>query len=215
MTNKDYTHLTLVVDKSGSMTSMAQGATEGINDILLEQTKEFGKFTFSLVEFSSKSEVLARMSEEPLSYRLRPDGNTALYDAIGLAAEITREDIAQLAGEEQPETVIFIIVTDGHENASQDYSAADVQKIIAEGRTAGWRFQFMGAEESAYEADRLGADRTSFNRNARGMKSAYRTMNQEMKELRLMEMEAKRNFSFRSEIDDDFSDNYDADKDSM
>lgn len=193
--------------------SLAQGATEGINDILLEQTKEYGEFTYTFVEFSSKSELVARMSREALPYNLRPTGNTALYDAIGFANELTNSDIEKLPEVDQPETVIFVIVTDGHENASREFSADSVRTIIADGRAKGWRFQFLGAEETAFEADRLGADRTRFNRNERGMKSAYRTVNEEMKMLRMME--EKQKYQFRSEIDDDFSDNYDADKDSM
>jgi hypothetical protein len=213
MAKANYTHLTLVVDRSGSMGSLASDATGGINAIIKEQLAEDGEFTFTLIEFDNSSEIVARMSSAELNYELKPRGGTALFDAIQVGFAVTEEDLSKLPDGDKPEVTIFMIVTDGHENASRETRASDVRRLIQSGRDQGWDFQFLAAGEAVFQADDLGMRGTSFRSNSRSVNSAYRTVNEEMKRYR--KSEEKLGFMLSADIDDDFADKYESDKDSM
>jgi hypothetical protein len=213
MADANYTHLTLVVDRSGSMSGLAEDATGGINAIIEEQLAESGNFTFTLIDFDTEITEVVRLNNQKIDYRLRPRGGTALFDAIGVGYSKTVEDIEALKVEDQPETVIFMIVTDGHENSSREHSAESVKKMIEDGRSKGWNFQFLGAEEAALQAERIGANSTQFRRTGRSVRSTYRTMNEEIKTYR--KLDEKHGFSLPDNIDDDFEEKYESDKDAM
>lgn len=213
MAKANYTHLTLVVDSSGSMRSLAEDATGGINSIIKEQLAEDGEFTYTLIEFDTNIYTVARMASTELEYQLHPRGSTALFDAIQVGYATTREDLSKLPDSEKPEVTIFMIVTDGHENASRETSASNVRALIEAGRAQGWDFQFLAAGEAVFQAEDLGMRGTSFRSNRRSMSSAYRTVNEEIKRYR--KLEEKTGFMLADDIDDDFAEKYESDKDSM
>lgn len=213
MADANYTHLTIVVDRSGSMSGLATDATGGINAIIEEQLAETGTFTFTLVDFDTEITEVVRLHNQKVDYVLHPRGGTALFDAIGVGYSKTVEDIEALDPDKQPETVIFMIVTDGQENSSREHSTESIKKMIEDGRAKGWDFQFLGAGEAALQAEQIGAQGTQFRRTSRSVRSSYRTMNEEMKTYR--KQEEKPGFLLPSDIDDDFEDKYEADKDSM
>lgn len=213
MAKANYTHLTLVVDRSGSMSSLADDATGGINAIIKEQLAEDGNFTFTLVEFDTEIDPVIRMGSSEFTYQLRPRGSTALFDAIQVGYTLTEEDLQKLPETEKPEVTIFMIVTDGHENASRETNSETVRQLIEKGRAQGWDFQFLAAGEAVFQAENLGMRGTRFRSNERSMTSAYRTVNEEIKRYR--KLEEKTGFMLADDIDDDFADKYENDKDSM
>lgn len=163
MTKQDYTHLTLVVDRSGSMTSVLSDAQSGIDTLLDEQFAIDLPFTLSLVEFDTEISNVATMTKSRPNYKLSPRGFTALFDAIGKAITETGARLRALPEDERPGTVLFVIVTDGYENASREYNGDSIKKMVAEQREKyNWQFQFIGADESALQGQALGFNTTSY-----------------------------------------------------
>lgn len=164
MTKENYTHLTLVVDRSGSMTSIVKDAQGGIDTLLNEQYALDLPFTLTLVQFDGFIETVASMASERPEYVLSPRGSTALFDAVGRAITETGESLRKLPEDERPSTVLFVVVTDGYENASHEFTGDDIKNLIDHQRdTYNWQFQFIGAGESAFQGKALGFDTTTYN----------------------------------------------------
>lgn len=81
-----------------------------------------------------------------------PGGSTALLDAVGMALDAVSKKIAELPEEEKPEKVIFLIVTDGEENSSKEYTLPLVKTKIEQQKKENWDFVFMGADQDAWAA---------------------------------------------------------------
>lgn len=159
MTNPDYTHWTLVVDRSGSMSAIKNDAQGGINQAFEDQRKLPGRLTVSLVQFDTEIDDVARMV--PIAdmgdFTLIPRGGTALLDAVGQAITITGEDLAALPEDERPANVIVQIVTDGQENSSNEWTLEKVREAIKEQQdTYGWVFAFIGAGDAAWQGRSMG-----------------------------------------------------------
>ena len=201
MTKPNYTHLTLVVDRSGSMRSMQSDAEGGINTLLDEQFAEDGELTVTLVEFDNLIDTVVRMTDAPLTYNLVPRGSTALLDAVGAEIVRTGENLASLSEEHRPEQVLFVVVTDGHENASREYQLEAVRNLIAQQRNQyNWVFQFLGADDAAWQGERLGMKASAYARTGKGQSDAYLMLNTEMKEVRRLK---KQDFDMPDVIPDD------------
>lgn len=161
------THIYLLLDRSGSMASMASDVIGGFNAYLDEQRAAPGEARMTLVQFDSQDpqEVLvdaARLSRvRHLSPRtFQPRGGTPLLDATGrliARAAIRAEERRQLG--KRTEEIIFVTITDGHENQSREYSKAAIARLREEKEAAGWTFVYMGAGFDAYgEAGGMGYD---------------------------------------------------------
>jgi len=143
------------------MISMKSGAEEGINALLSDQFKQKGKFTTTIVDFNTRSRTVHRLSRGVETYRMFPDGGTALYDAVSDEIDATGRDLAALPGSERPSKVVFVIVTDGEENSSRRATRHNVaNKIKHQENNYGWKFVFQGAEESAWQGVELGITNT-------------------------------------------------------
>lgn len=163
MTNPDYTHWHLIVDRSGSMMDVRDDAQGGINKVFEDQRALPGKLTVSLTEFDTSIDSVQRMRDiaDVVDYTLVPRGGTALLDAVGRAITETGEDLADLPEGERPTNVIIQIVTDGHENSSREWSLDQIQKMIAEQQEKyGWVFAFIGAGDGEW-GRRLGTNTVS------------------------------------------------------
>ena len=185
MTKPNYTHLTLVVDRSGSMESIRQEAQTGLNTLIAEQFAEDGELTVTVVEFDTTIDTVARMTDSPLTYELVPRGMTALLDAVGSEIVRTGQNLAELSDEQRPEKVLFVVVTDGHENSSHEYELEAVRNLINQQRDQyGWAFQFLGADDAAWQGRDMGMDFAAFEASSKGQRLAYASLNTEMKEVR-------------------------------
>lgn len=174
---EDYTHITLVVDRSGSMTSVQEDAQGGINSLLEEQFALDGKLTVTLVEFDDKFDTVKRMATEDFSYELRPRGMTALLDAVGREIIKTGEDLAKLKEKDRPSRVLFVVVTDGHENSSHEYTVERVKELTDNQKSKyNWQFQFIGADQAAWAGQSLGMNTTQYVGTAAGTRAAYSTL---------------------------------------
>lgn len=156
----DLTDITLVVDRSGSMQEIRDDAQGGVNAFLEQQAKEPGEAYLTLVQFDTEYEFLEKgtsISRVP-KYELVPRGSTALLDAIGRAINETGARIAAMDESDRPGLVVFVVMTDGHENASREFSKARIKQMIQHQQQAyNWQFTFLGADQDAFaEASNIG-----------------------------------------------------------
>ncbi|MBR6109520.1 MAG: VWA domain-containing protein [Clostridia bacterium] len=153
---KDLTEIVFILDRSGSMGGLESDTIGGFNSMLEKQKKEKGEAIVSTVLFDHESEVLHDRipieKVEPMNekqYYVR--GCTALIDAMGGAIRHIRNVHKYIREEDVPEHTIFIITTDGMENASKKYSSDEVKKMVSEQKEKGWEFLFLGANIDAIE----------------------------------------------------------------
>ena len=203
VTHSNYTHLALAIDRSGSMADIADDAQGGINTLIKEQFEEDGKLTVTLSDFDDHFSDVVRMSGKPFEYKLSPRGSTALLDAVGKEIARTGAELDALPDALRPEKVLFVVVTDGQENASQEFSLEAVKASIKHRRDQNnWTVQFIGADENAWQGKEMGMNSSTFNRSDKGQRGAYKSMNDSLKSYR---KEAKPGIGFvmPEEIPDD------------
>ena len=157
---KNLTELVFILDRSGSMCGLEADTIGGFNSMIEKQKKEAGDALVSTILFDHKTEVLHDRVEirdiAPLTdkdYSVR--GCTALLDAIGGAIRHIGNIHKYARPEDVPEHTLFIITTDGMENASRVYSSDEVKEMIERQKTKyGWEFLFLGANIDAVETAR-------------------------------------------------------------
>lgn len=158
--NRNLTDITLVVDRSGSMQAIRADAEGGVNAFLRQQAELPGEATITLVQFDTRYEFLARgvPVQDCPAYKLVPRGGTALLDAVGRAINETGERLRQIPEAERPGLVIFVVMTDGQENSSREFSRAQIKTLIQhQTEQYQWQFTFLGADQDAFaEAESLG-----------------------------------------------------------
>ncbi len=165
---KDLTEVVFILDRSGSMSGLEADTIGGFNSMIEKQKKEEGDALISTILFDDKTEILYDRVPvnkiEPMNdsqYYVR--GCTALLDAIGGAIHHISKLHKEEKEEDVPEKTLFIITTDGMENASHTYDYKKVKKMVEKAKSKrGWEFLFLGANIDAIEvAGRfgIGADR--------------------------------------------------------
>ena len=150
----DTTELVFILDRSGSMAGLEKDTIGGFNAMLDKQKKEKGECFVTTVLFDHEIMTLhdrMKLADVPAltddDYTVR--GCTALIDAIGMTVKRI-EDIHRYARpEDVPAHTLFVITTDGLENASKEYSADKVKKMIEKKKEQGWEFLFIGANIDA------------------------------------------------------------------
>ena len=156
----DFSDVTVVLDRSGSMQSCRTDAEGGVNAFIEEQKKHPGECAFSLVEFDTEYNFVhkAKPVAEVPPYTLVPRGGTALLDAVGRAINETGERLAAMKEEDRPSLVVFVIVTDGEENESKEFSRSQIKAMIErQQKDYNWQFTFLGANQDAFaEAGAIG-----------------------------------------------------------
>ena len=161
--NKGLTELIFILDRSGSMSWLESDTIGGFNSVLSKQQKEEGSANITTVLFDDQYELLhdsydiskiAKISEKDYFVR----GTTALLDAIGKTIHKIGNAQKYASDEERAEKVMFVIITDGMENASREYSYDKVRKLIErQKKKYDWEFIFLGANIDAVEtAGRFG-----------------------------------------------------------
>jgi hypothetical protein len=173
-------HITLIVDRSGSMSEMAQEAEAGIKKFITEQAALDGvKVKVCLDQFDDVYEHVfgpVKAADAP-AYRLKPRSMTALYDAIGKGIEDTQAVIDATPEGKRPDKVVVVIVTDGAENSSQEHTFESVSKLVEARKAAGWVFIFLAGQlEAAKLGRKVGLTTTEYNPKVRGQtQNAYMT----------------------------------------
>lgn len=148
----------MVLDRSGSMASVADDTIGGVNTFLEEQRNAPGAATFTLHQFDDIFETPIPASDIKKAKNLTrktfvPRGSTALLDAIGKAIVDTGSRLGSAQESDRPANVVFVIVTDGHENASREYTQAKINEMIEHQKnTYSWQFVFLGANQDAIAA---------------------------------------------------------------
>jgi len=146
--------ITFILDESGSMQAIEEAAREGFNAYLREQIAHGGETWWTLTTFNqdvhTRFAALRGRRVPQLGADYSPGGSTALYDAIGASIHKTRKHLSKL-GTERPADVIVVILTDGMENASREWTPAQVFELITEAEAAGWQFIFLGANQDSWE----------------------------------------------------------------
>ncbi len=153
---KNLTEIVFILDRSGSMSGLEGDTIGGFNSMIAKQRKEEGEALVSTVLFDGVSEVLHdRVPIDKIGSMTEKDyfvrGCTALLDAVGGAVHHISNVHKYIREEDVPEHTMFIITTDGMENASREYSADRVKKLIEEKKAQGWEFIFLGANIDAIE----------------------------------------------------------------
>jgi uncharacterized protein YegL len=169
------TEIVFILDKSGSMQSIKSDAIGGFNAFVEEQLKGEGETNVTLVLFDTNIETLVGV-HELTDATFKPSGLTALVDAIGTGIDQFNKVTSEKKPEEQPDNVIFAIMTDGHENASRQYTAEAVKNKIENMKNRDYQFLFLGANIDAVgTAKGLGISGDyagGFEANGRGIQTA-------------------------------------------
>ena len=180
------TELVFIIDRSGSMAGFESDTIGGFNSTIEKQKKEKGKVYVSTVLFDNFSEVIHdRVDIEEITHMTEDDyqvgGSTALLDAIGGAIHHIGNVHKYARAEDVPEHTIFVITTDGMENASHRYSSDEIKtKIKRQSERYGWEFIFLAANIDAVEtAEKIGIRRdraANYQQTKRGIDRSYFAM---------------------------------------
>ena len=181
---ENLTEMVFVLDRSGSMRSLTADTIGGFNELIEKQKKIEGDAYVTTVLFDHEYELLhdhvALGEVAPLTdkeYFAR--GSTALLDAVGRTINAVGARLAATPEEERPEHVVFVITTDGMENASREYTAKQVREMVEhQQQKYSWQFVFLGANMDAVsEAGKLGISAShaaNFAPSQRGVSMMYR-----------------------------------------
>lgn len=207
----DVTELVMILDRSGSMEGLEADTIGGYNSMIKKQRKASGRVLVSTVLFDDEAKVLydrvpldkmPEMTEK--DYYVR--GCTALLDAVGGAIHHINR-VHKEEGSEAPSKTIFVITTDGLENASRKYSYEKVRKMVEKRKEKdGWEFIFIGANIDAIEvAGRFGIDSdraANYHSDHLGTELNYEVLSEAVLEMRCSD--ERIGSSWKKQIDEDF-----------
>lgn len=189
---REFTDLVFILDRSGSMSGLEQDTIAGFNDMIEKQREEPGQALVTTVLFDDQYQMLHRRI--PLN-ELRPmdtsqyyvRGCTALLDSVGK----TIHHMIRFCGNSGPEhKVIFVIITDGFENASREYSYETIQNLIRRQQDEwGWEFMFLGANiDAAEEASKMGIPEEwagNYQNDSKGIELTYEVLSETVSCMRM------------------------------
>lgn len=150
MTDKNLTEIVAIIDRSGSMYSLIGDTIGGFNSFIEEQKKGPGKALLTLVQFDTEYEINYQAKDvnevSPLNEASYvPGGGTALFDAVARTVNEVGQRLAKTPEDQRPGTVIFLVITDGQENSSQEFSQGVVSEIVKHQiEKYSWEFVYMG-----------------------------------------------------------------------
>lgn len=183
---KNKTDITIVLDRSGSMESVKSDTIGGFNNFLSSQQQNETEAAISLVQFDDQYETLyidkdIRQADKLTERTFEPRGMTALFDAVGRTINSVGQRLANLDEAERPDKVLMVIMTDGLENASKEFSAEKISDMIKHQRNNyNWEFMFIGANQDAVlSAKQIGiatAASITYAANAEGTNLAFAQM---------------------------------------
>ena len=196
--NPSNLHIYFVLDRSGSMASMASDVVGGFNGFLADQQSEGPDALMTLIQFDSNDphEVLADAlpiaKVPPLTREsFAPRGGTPLYDAMGHAiTDATIRIEKRRAAGEAAESILFVTFTDGEENLSVEYSRERLFDLVKKHEQEGWTFAYLGANQDSYaEGGRVGfsaANVQNFKGDSQGSREAFLSLSSSVSRRRAM-----------------------------
>ena len=209
MENRD-TELVFILDKSGSMMGLEKDTIGGFNSLLKKQKGEEGVARVTTVLFDHRYTLLHDRlpikEVKPITKKeYEPAGTTALLDAVGRTIDSLLENLIGIPKEKYP-SVMFVIITDGEENASKDYTLERIRKRIEFCKESeGWQFIYLGANVDAFAAAAtigIGASRTaSYHADSMGVSVNFEVLNSAMSQLRCCKVVQD---DWKDGIDEDF-----------
>lgn len=160
MPNAHLTDITLLIDRSGSMSSIKAEANGAVNHFIESQKDGDGQVNISIYQFDNLLEKVCvgkPISEAP-QFEIFPRGMTALYDAMGKVMIKTGQRLADMAESDRPGLVIVVIMTDGLENNSVEFTQAQIAEMVKhQEEKYSWKFTYLGANQDAIlEAGKVG-----------------------------------------------------------
>ena len=218
---KNLTEIVFILDRSGSMSGLEKDTIGGYNSLIRKQKKEDGEAIVSTVLFDDMQEVLHDRVNlrrvKPITedeYYVR--GCTALLDALGGAIHHIGNVHKYARKEDRPDKTLFIITTDGMENASRRYTYAQVKRMIERQKSRyGWEFLFLGANIDAIaEAGKIGIDASravNYECDDRGTAINYRALERAVSKVRRAnsEMECEEMLAdWKDEIEADYQERH-------
>ncbi len=208
---KNLTEIVFILDRSGSMHGLEADTIGGFNSMIEKQKKETGEALVSTILFDNAAEVIHdRVSLKDIRELTSRDycvkGCTALLDAVGGAIHHIGNIHKYARPEDVPEHTLFIITTDGMENASRRYSSMEVKKMITRQKEKyGWEFLFLGANIDAVETAAgfgIGADRAvNYRADSQGTQLNYEVLGDAVSAVR---QSAPLTAGWKKRIDEDY-----------
>ena len=209
---KNLTEIVFILDRSGSMSGLEEDTIGGFNAMIAKQKKEPGQVLVSTVLFDHERTVIHDRVElrkiEPMTQRdYYVRGCTALLDAVGSAIQHIGNVHKYARKEDRPVKTLFVITTDGLENASRQYSYDQVKAMIRRQKEKyGWEFLFLGANiDAAREAARFGIDRdhaADYHADSEGTGVIYDTVSDAICHVRCCDAPLSANW--KAAVDEDY-----------
>lgn len=206
------TELVFILDRSGSMSGLESDTIGGFNSMIEKQKGQDGKAYVSTILFDNVSEVIHdRVSLEKVEPMTEKDyyvrGCTALLDAIGGAIHHIGNIHKYARNEDVPEHTLFVITTDGMENASHNYDLKTVKKMIErQQKKYGWEFLFIGANIDAVQtAGSFGIPKNravNYNADSEGTRVVYESVSNAVSSCRASALIGD---EWKEEIDKDYN----------
>lgn len=157
---KNYTHLVVLLDRSGSMAVISNDIKEGFKTFINDQKKLDGECTLTLVQFDNEYEKTFDFKNiqdfSTDDFVFTPRGSTALVESMTKLIEGTGKSLAGMSDENRPEKVIFLTITDGEENCSKyEYTSERLKKLVEEHINIWkWEFSYIGANQDSFAVAR-------------------------------------------------------------
>lgn len=160
--SRDYTDITVVLDRSGSMSSIKSDVIGGLKQFIKEQKKAGDNASLTLVQFDTsgteyvyENTPIDRVVED---VPFAPRGGTPLLDALGETIDRTGARLRRMAESRRPDKVLFVVYTDGQENESRKFTKEQIKNMIEhQNGKYNWQFMYLGANQDAFaEARAMG-----------------------------------------------------------
>ena len=189
------THITVILDRTGSMESIRDDVIGGFNAFLGAQQAQPHPASLTLVQFDSQDPYEVLHAMEPIAEvgpldreRYVPRASTPLYDAMGRGILELELALSRQTDVARPRKVLFVVVTDGEENASTQFDRPRVTRLMEAKKKLGWEFVFLSADLAAFDdARQLGVhddSRLLFAKSAEGSARAWKSVSDKAADFR-------------------------------
>lgn len=194
--NENYTHISVILDRTGSMESIRDDTIGGFNAFLNEQKEQPETATLTLVQFDTQDpyEVIHQftpINEVPELTRQTyvPRASTPLLDAIGRGINDLEHRLAKMEEPQRPSKVVLVIITDGQENSSREFRKDQIVKMIQQKQEQeGWQFVFLSADlEAINDAMAYGFQAKAsmtYDKSTKGVSAAWTSLSSKIKAYR-------------------------------